>query len=80
MKFFQRLNVTHNSFSSPVVKQILDATKMKFNTFKFLNPTVNHFNLYKELPGNFLIVVLQHNHAKYNILIILNILKYSFIE
>ncbi len=56
--------ITNNSLNSPVLKQILDATKLKFNAFKYLNPTANHFNLSKDLPTNYLIVILQHNRTK----------------
>lgn len=51
--------------NSPVVKQLLDGTKNKFNALKYLNINLNHFTLVKELPANCFVVVLQHNHLKY---------------
>jgi hypothetical protein len=65
VKFFQKMNVTYNIMNSPVVKQLLDGTKNKFNALKYLNINVNHFTLVKELPANCFVVVLQHNHLKY---------------
>lgn len=64
MKFFQSKSVTQNILNSPIIKQTLDATKLKFNAFKYLNPTINHFNLSKDLPANYLVLVMQHNKAK----------------
>lgn len=62
--FYQEKAVTYNSLNSPLIKQLLDATKLKFNAFKYLNPTINHFNLSKDLPHNYLVVIMQHNKAK----------------
>ncbi len=63
-KFFQSKSVTLNLLNSPVIKSVLDATKAKFNAFKYLNPTLNHFNLSKDLPANYLVVIMQHNRTK----------------
>jgi hypothetical protein len=64
MKYFQNKSVTQNLLNSPIIKQTLDSTKLKFNAFKYLNPTLNHFNLSKDLPANYLVLVLQHNKTK----------------
>ncbi len=63
-RFFQSKSVSQNLLNSPVVKTVLEATKARFNAFKYLNPTVNHFNLSKDLPANYLVVVMQHNRTK----------------
>ena len=58
------MNVTYNIMNSPVVKQLLDGTKNKFNALKYLNVNSNYFNLTKELPANCLVIVLQHNNLR----------------
>lgn len=63
-RFYQKLNVPYNSLNSPIVKQILDGTKAKFNAFKYLTVNANHFNLCKDLPPNCLLIVIQHNHSR----------------
>ena len=69
IKFYKNLNISHNVFSSPLVRSLLDATKSRFaSAFKFLTTSTNHFNLSKELPPNTTVVILQHNLAKTELL------------
>ena len=64
MSFYRELNVSHNVLNSPLVRALLDATKQRFSAFKMLNVSPNHFNYTKDLPANCVLLVLQHNKAK----------------
>lgn len=64
MKFYKKQNVTQNTLNSPITKQILEMTKSKFNATKYLNINLNHFNFSRDLPPNYVVLVLQHNEAK----------------
>lgn len=64
MSFYRRINVSHNVLNSPLVRALLDATKQRFSAFKMLNVSPNHFNFTKDLPANCILLVLQHNQAK----------------
>ena len=64
MKFYQKMNITCNVLNSPIVKQILDGTKSKFNALKYLTVNSNHFNMCKDLPANCLVIIIQHNHSR----------------
>lgn len=64
IKFYQQLNVEHNTLNSPIVKQLIDLTKSKLTAFKYLTVNPNHFNLSKDLPLNYTLLVLQHNSSR----------------
>ena len=64
LKFFKKTSVTTNSLNSPIVKQLLDSTKASFAASKYLTITQNHFNLTKDLPTNYIILIMQHNQNK----------------
>ena len=65
IKFYERRHIKHNSLNSPVVNQLIDLTKSKLTAFKYLTLNPNHYNLSKDLPLNYTILVLQHNTYKY---------------
>ncbi|CAF0832143.1 unnamed protein product [Brachionus calyciflorus] len=64
LKFFSKKNTKENTLNSPIIKQILDLTKSKFNATKFLTINSNHFNYSKEMPSNYIFLVLQHTEKK----------------
>ena len=63
--FFEQSNATSNSLNSPVIKQLLESTRNKFNAFKYLTITSNHFNFNKDLPINYLLFIMQLNQQRY---------------
>ena len=54
-------HVRHNALNSPVVRQLLDLTRAKFNSLRHTSLSANHFALVKDLPANYLLLVMQHN-------------------
>ena len=64
LDFFKQSNVTNNSLNSPVIKQLLESTRNKFNAFKYLSVTSNHFNYNRDLPINYLFFIMQLNQQR----------------
>ncbi len=64
MNFFTAKNVAQNTLNSPINKQLLDGIKSKFNAFKYLSVQMNHFNMSKDLPSNYNLLIIQHNTSK----------------
>ena len=62
--YFKQSNATSNSLNSPVIKQLLESTRNKFNAFKYLSITSNHFNFNKDLPINYLLFIVQLNQQR----------------
>lgn len=64
LDYFRKIHVTKNTLNSPLVSQIGDAVKNKFQCLKNLSISAEHFNYCKELPSNYVILMLQHNASK----------------
>lgn len=64
IKFYRERNIKRNLLNSPAIKQLIDFTKSKLTAFKYLTVNPNHFNLSKDLPLNYTILVMQHNPSK----------------
>ena len=64
MNFYSAKNVTQNALNSPIIKQLMDGIRSKFNAFKYLNVQMNHFNMSKDLPSNYNLLIIQHNSSK----------------
>ena len=64
INFLKKVNLEKNCLNSPIVKQLLEATKANFNAFKYLNVNSSHFTLQQCLPSNYTIFLMQHNQFK----------------
>lgn len=64
LKFYSSIQVETNALNSPIIKQILDLTKSRFNAHRLLQITGAHFSLSKDLPSNYTVLLLQHNQQK----------------
>jgi hypothetical protein len=63
-KYYKQMNVKNNCLSSPLINELLNGTKNKFNAFKFLTINSNHFNLSKELPNGYILLIMQFSPDK----------------
>lgn len=65
MNTFKETSIKTNCLNSPTIIQYTNSLKSKFNALKNLSVNSNHFNLSKDFPNNYILLILQHNSQKY---------------
>lgn len=64
MNYLKKNQIKTNVLSFPLIQQLSDAMRNKFNALKNLKISNNHLTLAKEFPNSYTFLILQHNQDK----------------